>query len=90
MYAPSRLGQSCRVLQSGDNHAIMLGRRDGDMREQEVWFIGGPEDVCRWVSYPLRDRIYMPFIVDGQRWDLEFYKVAFERVGLDVYRKVGH
>jgi hypothetical protein len=50
------------------------------MREQEVWFIGGPWDVCHFVPYPLPDKINVPFATT------EFFiELVYERVGLDVY-----
>ena len=51
------------------------------MREQLVWFIGGPWDITYWLPYPLPDGpIRVPFATN------EFYRdIDYERLGLDVY-----
>lgn len=55
------------------------------MREQEVWLIGGPVDICQFFSYPLCDTINLPFMEDCYLCLLHITNYVYERVGLDIY-----
>ena len=53
------------------------------MRQQEVWFIGGPWDIVRFVGYPLRSKIIIPW------WIQAGGDLVYERVGYDIYLFTG-